>query len=625
MRRLFCNGIAYLVICAGMALVGCSEKPLSIVLPAQEGYGSASLKIVAAANTPFHRLAKIAGISISASDMLTITQALNVTDSGLEGTITGIPAGKNRLFSISVFDSLDTLQYKGSSLVNVVADSMVVVVINVVRVNGGAVVQGNIVEGDTSLVVWYPFNGNANDESGNNHHTKIYGATLTQNRFGQSNKAYMFQGARILTDTFTMTNQVSISVWLKPSQDSPDSGRYFISSDALSPRGNDSVLIEMIKRTTLNKWETRGHYKTASVPDNWTGDVTGSNVVYDSWIHIVYVYNYSLSTALLYENGVLVGQVAATKPIHKKLIFNIGSHPNPTAYFKGAIDDIRIYSRALTNYEILMLYHENDWMGNINDTPAQMKYIPGGTFQMGQAGVPYAVPVHSVTVSSFYIDSTLVTQADYFTLMGVNPSSYTGDSKRPVEMSTWFDAVLYCNKRSLRDGKDTVYSYTSITGTPGNGCTSLAGITINYSKNGYRLPTEAEYEFACRAGTTTPYYWGIDTSVSVMGNYAWYYLNSNNMTHAVAGKLPNTFGLYDMSGNVFEVCNDWAGSYSSSVQTDPTGPSSGTVRIVRGGVFNYLPGEGATLLGSGYRDTAHCTVDPAHPWSNVGFRCVCRL
>lgn len=386
------------------ALSGCGSLN-QVTEPVIQGKGIAMLKIVAAAGSPFQKLAKKATLTISASDMLTMSKTLTITDSSVEGTISGIPAGKSRLFAVAVVDSLDTLQYRGSSLASVIADSTVKVSINVTRVSGNAIIDGNIIE------------------------------------------------------------------------------------------------------------------------------------------------------------GALLG----------------------------------------------------------------MKYISSGTFQMGQAGVPYALPVHSVTVSSFFMDSTLVTQAAYLSLMGVNPANFTGDSKRPVEMMTWFDAVLYCNKRSQRDGKDTVYSFTGITGTPGNGCTALAGLTINYAKNGYRLPTEAEFEYACRAGTTTPYYWGNDTTVSVMGNYAWYYLNSNNVTQAVAGKLPNAFGLYDMSGNVFEVCNDWAGVYSSAVQTDPTGPTSGTVRIVRGGVYNYMPGEGATLLGSGYRDTAHCTVDPAHPWSNVGFRCVCGI
>jgi len=225
-----------------------------------------------------------------------------------------------------------------------------------------------------------------------------------------------------------------------------------------------------------------------------------------------------------------------------------------------------------------------------------MRIISGGTFLMGQVGITSAEPVHSVTVSSFYMDTTEVTQADYLALMGVNPSGFPTVTNGPVENMTWFDAVLYCNKRSKRDGKDTVYSYTSVTGTPGDGCTDLGGLTITMTKNGYRLPTEAEWEYACRAGTTTDYYWGADA----IDNYAWYSVNSGSTTHPVAGKLPNAFGLYDMNGNVWEWNNDWYGTYVAGAVTDPTGVASGSGRVFRGGSAFH----DETNLRSAYRDAA---------------------
>jgi formylglycine-generating enzyme required for sulfatase activity len=243
-----------------------------------------------------------------------------------------------------------------------------------------------------------------------------------------------------------------------------------------------------------------------------------------------------------------------------------------------------------------------------------MREIPAGTFLMGsnEAGNdPLAQPVHTVSVSAFSMDSSEVTQADYLAIMGVNPSHFTGDLRRPVEMLTWFDAVLYCNARSRSDGLDTIYSYTSIYGTPGNGCDSLGGLSINYSKKGYRLPTEAEWEWACRAGTTTEYYWG-DTLDSA---YCWYNLNSLTSTHPVCLKTPNAWGLYDMSGNVWEWCNDWRGTYDSLLQVDPIGPPAGTYRVFRGGSWNYYLDN---LRSAGRNDD-----DPGyHGCFDGGFRCV---
>ncbi len=275
-------------------------------------------------------------------------------------------------------------------------------------------------------------------------------------------------------------------------------------------------------------------------------------------------------------------------------------------------------------------------------TIAGMVSLPGGTFQMGSTNTALELgteddeePIHSVTVSAFYMDSALVTQASYQSLMGVNPSYFdTGTlaSRQPVESMTWFDAVLYCNARSKHDGYDTVYSYTSIGfysgGVAGNGCDSLGNLTINYSQNGYRLPTEAEWEYACRAGTTTDYYWGqsyppITTAdTAEISVHAWWNLNSSNGTQPVATKPANAFGLYDMSGNAWEWCNDWwAQGYTSGSQTNPTGPTSGRYRVLRGGSWKsyYYGGE----LCAAYRENLFPNGRYISDDSN-GFRCVRR-
>ena len=250
-----------------------------------------------------------------------------------------------------------------------------------------------------------------------------------------------------------------------------------------------------------------------------------------------------------------------------------------------------------------------------------MVSIPGGTFQMGGTLYISEQPVHSVKVSAFYMDATDVTQGSFQQLMGFNPSSCAGDSMRPVEMVTWFDAVLYCNTRSKHEGKDTVYLYSSLT-RDSIWCTELADVTADFSRSGYRLPTEAEWEYACRAGSTTDYYWGRNypptttaDTLAIDSNAVWWN-NSLNCTQPVASKKPNAWGLYDMSGNVFQWCNDWYDSYRSSSEPNPVGPSSGSYRVLRGGSWRHhdIP------LRSAYRNNNY----PGDRYLYTGFRCVRR-
>jgi formylglycine-generating enzyme required for sulfatase activity len=202
-----------------------------------------------------------------------------------------------------------------------------------------------------------------------------------------------------------------------------------------------------------------------------------------------------------------------------------------------------------------------------------MTYVAGGTFQMGTPSgwSSNERPVHTVSVDSFYIGTYEITQNIYEDVMETNPSNWKG-GQLPVEKVSWYDAVAFANALSRRDGLQEVYT---IDGTD---------VSVDWSKVGYRLPTEAEWEYAARGGNQSQGYTyaGSDTAENV----AWYDGNSIDRTHEVGGKAVNELGLYDMSGNVWEWIWDWFGSYSDTEQTNPTGSPSGSERVLRGGCWD---------------------------------------
>jgi len=191
----------------------------------------------------------------------------------------------------------------------------------------------------------------------------------------------------------------------------------------------------------------------------------------------------------------------------------------------------------------------------------ELVLIPAGKFMMGCPETEKdRQPIetqHEVTISKpFYMGKYEVTQEQYEAITGTNPSTSKG-AKNPVEIVSWDDAQEFCKKVSAKTGKTV------------------------------RLPTEAEWEFACRAGTTTTYYTG-DTEAD-LNLAAWYNHNSNGTTHPVGQKEPNAWGLYDMHGNVFEWCQDWYGEYPAGAATDPKGAANGQFRVLRGGSWNINP------------------------------------
>ncbi|MBL7649303.1 MAG: formylglycine-generating enzyme family protein [Candidatus Hydrogenedentes bacterium] len=224
-----------------------------------------------------------------------------------------------------------------------------------------------------------------------------------------------------------------------------------------------------------------------------------------------------------------------------------------------------------------------------NSVGMKLQPVPPGSFIMGS-------PEHEkdrkpteterrITISrEFYIGVYEVTQAEYEAVMGHNPAREKG-ATLPVDHVTWHDAVAFCDK-----------------------------LTAQESGMRYRLPTEAEWEYTCRAGTATRYYWGDDPELASIGDHAFYKANSGGKTHIVGQKKPNPWGLHDMNGNVWEWCQDWMGPYVPEETKDPQGPAAGEGKVCRGGCWAYE----ASRCRSAERNDA--PADSAHV--NLGFRVV---
>jgi len=238
----------------------------------------------------------------------------------------------------------------------------------------------------------------------------------------------------------------------------------------------------------------------------------------------------------------------------------------------------------------------------------EMVLISGGSFEMGSPkSVEMDEPAHEVQVSPFYLDKYEVTQEEYQRVMGTNPSRWKG-KRKPVEQIRWANAAQYCNARSGLEGLVPAYD-------PGTWECDLEA-------TGYRLPTEAEWEYAARAGAKSEYFFG--RSPSKLKDHAWFKENCTRRPQSVGSRQPNPWGLYDMYGNVWEWCNDFYQEeyYRQSPPRDPRGPTTGENRVVRGGCWNSRPDECRSAYRNyenpGYTDV--CFGKDIHGF--VGFRCV---
>ena len=280
----------------------------------------------------------------------------------------------------------------------------------------------------------------------------------------------------------------------------------------------------------------------------------------------------------------------------KRRIYSMGTFAAIAAIFAVVFMDCRITVEQTTGEQ----------------TPTvevKMVRVEGGSFEMGKDLGTAAVKdltLHTVTLSGFSISKYPVTQAQYQAVMGSNPSFFSSNpasgevqGKRPVDSVNWYNAIVFCNKLSRLEGLSPAYSINNSTDPSAWGDVPASdggnddwdAVQIVSGSDGYRLPTEAQWEYAAKGGDQSAEGWvgytysGSDT----VGDVAWCSGNSNGITHEVGKKAHNRLGLYDMSGNVYEWCWDWFEGYSGETQTDPTGPVfGGSGRVLRGGSYFFF-------------------------------------
>lgn len=462
------------------------------------------------------------------------------------------------------------------------------------------------------LVAKYAFDGDANDSSGNGLNGVPYGAQFETGHLRQGLSVTGTAGSFVEVQHNSIlapTDAVTVSLWVK-ARSFQNSFSCLLYKAAAPPTASG------FQDREYTIWiRSDGGIHFTSTPQGSLGQIVcdspAGGIQLNKFFHVVGVVDATRQMMKIFINGNLAASTSyptsgmRTGDFPLRLggpFFTLGDQSG----LDGILDEVRIFNRALALSEIRSLF-----ANNIRQNVSDMVWIPCGTFTMGSPdGEPGRQlregPQTRVTISQgFWMGKHEVTQGEYQAVMGNNPSYFTGDLSRPVEQVTWFDCVAYCAALTARER-------------------NAGRLPAGYV---YRLPTEAEWEYACRAGTTTAFYFGKalrSGMANFNGNYEYdsaigtiYNTNGtySSGTTQVGSYAPNAWGLYDMHGNVWEWCLDWlSSSLPGRSITDPHGDATGSVKVRRGGSFDYQ--------GSRCRAADRYYYPPSDYCSCIGFRVV---
>ena len=427
------------------------------------------------------------------------------------------------------------------------------------------------------LVAWYPFDGNASDMSGNELDANSLGVTFVSDRFGDHGKSASFAGS---SSSYVEINRVpkpeknfSLGMWLHPNESNLDGAFDSAPSQSYVLRTSNSIV----------EWWGNEHFDIKFQPLNWFSLVC----VFESTAE-----NKALS---IFKDGKIVKK--SIKSAASQLAWTIpklGNLNNGSTgrVYKGFIDDVRIYNRALSAEEIELLYRAespNHFVDTAKDL--EMIWVEPGSFTMGQNDISNASPEHNVTLTQgFYLGKYEVTQAQYEAVMAGNtdgisarPSQNGGKPNRPVEKVSYDDIQVFLTRLNAQEAGNIPAGWA------------------------YVLPTEAQWEYACRAGTTTAYSWG-DTITSSDANYN----SSFGQTSDVGHYSANPWGFFDMHGNVKEWTSGWYATYGSGAVTDPEGPATGSDLVLRNGSWRLAGASSSSAVRGG--------IYPSYQYNDLGFR-----
>ncbi|MDA7791131.1 SUMF1/EgtB/PvdO family nonheme iron enzyme [Opitutales bacterium] len=458
---------------------------------------------------------------------------------------------------------------------------------------------------NVGLVAWYPFDdGDAKDMSGNGNDGTLYGPTLATDRVGNANKAFSFDGSNDYIqlpqdDLLDGCINATISVWFRFHPN-------FVRGQLLSAGDVRDGLDPISMRLARGATEDFGFCNTQTT-ETLKNDGILSIPQMDSptWQLMTIVLkqqSQNSSSVSTYLNNVKMGETVSQTLFRisydRPMMAQIGNMDSTSQYFKGSIDDVRIYNRALTEDEVVKLYRAESPNHFVESAAnLEMIWVEPGTFTMGQSDISNASPEHNVTLTNgFYLGKYEVTQAQYQAVMtgntdGLNatPSNWPNNPNRPVEKVSHDDIQKFLTRLNTQQAGNIPEGWA------------------------YVLPTEAQWEYACRAGTTTAYSWG-DSITSSDANYAYDGWGTGLQQTADVGQYSaNPWGFFDMHGNVWEWTADAYASYATGAQTDPFNVGTAlSARVLRGGAWYYT--------GTYLRSASRHYRPPSNFTTHMGFR-----